>query len=58
MLIYHNFLHHPTLEDAMQGRKSARRLAIDDHTRATLAGGLRRHQTPVGLAKRARAILL
>jgi hypothetical protein len=42
----------------MQGRKSARHSAIDDHTRPTLAGWLRRQNTPVGLAKRARAIVL
>ena len=42
----------------MQGRKSARHMEIDDHPRTTLAGGLRRQNTPVGLAKRARAILL
>ena len=42
----------------MQGRKSALRIEIDDHTRTTLAGWLRRQKTPVGLAKRARAILL
>ena len=58
MLMCHNFLHHPTLEDAMQGRRSALRIEIDDPTRATLAGWLRRQKTPVGLAKRARAILL
>ena len=42
----------------MQGRRSALRIEVDDHTRATLAGWLRRQKTPVGLAKRARAILL
>ena len=42
----------------MQGRHSARHIAVDDHTRATLAGWLRRQKTPVGLAKRAQAILL
>lgn len=41
----------------MQGRHSAVRMTIDDPTRATLAGWLRRQQTPVALAKRARAIL-
>jgi hypothetical protein len=40
----------------MQGRHSAIGIAIDEHTRATLTGGLRKQQTPVGLAKRARAI--
>jgi hypothetical protein len=42
----------------MQGRRSALRIELDDHTRATLSGWLRRQKTPVGLAKRARAILL
>ena len=42
----------------MQGRRSAVHIAVDDHTRATLAGWLRRQKTPVGLAKRAHAILL
>lgn len=42
----------------MQGRKSALRIEIDAHTRATLAGWLRRQKPPVGLAKRAQAILL
>jgi hypothetical protein len=41
----------------MQGRRAARRIALDDATRTTLGGWLRRQQTPVGLAKRARAIL-
>lgn len=42
----------------MQGRRSAIHLEVDDLTRATLAGWLRRQKTPVGLAKRAQAILL
>lgn len=42
----------------MQGRRSALRIELDDATRATLSGWLRRQKTPVGLAKRARAILL
>jgi hypothetical protein len=42
----------------MQGRHSAIHLEMDDHTRATLTGWLRKQKTPVGLAKRARAILL
>ena len=42
----------------MQGRHSAIHIAVDDQTRATLAGWLRRQKTPVGLAKRAQAILL
>jgi len=41
----------------MQGRHSAIHIAVDDPTRATLAGWLRQQKTPVGLAKRARAIL-
>lgn len=42
----------------MQGRHSAIHIAVDEHTRATLAGWLRRQKTPVALAKRAHAILL
>ena len=42
----------------MQGRHSAISLAIDDHTRATFTGWLRKQRTPVGVAKRARAIVL
>ena len=42
----------------MQGRHSAIGIAIDDHTRATLTGWLRKQQTPVGLAKRAQAMFL
>jgi hypothetical protein len=42
----------------MQGRRSAIYIAVDDQTRATLEGWLRRQKTPVGLTKRARAILL
>ena len=42
----------------MQGRHSAVHIAVDDQTRATLAGWLRRQKTPVALAKRAQAILL
>ncbi len=42
----------------MQGRHSAIHIEIDDHSRATLCGWLRRHKTPVSLAKRARAVLL
>lgn len=42
----------------MQGRHSAIGIAIDDHTRATLTGWLRKQKTPVGLAKRAQAMLL
>jgi len=42
----------------MQGRRSAIRLEVDDQTRATLAQWLRRQKTPIGLAKRAQAILL
>ena len=42
----------------MQGRRSAIRIVVDDHTRATLTGWLRKQKTPVALAKRARAMLL
>jgi len=42
----------------MQGRHSAIHVAVDDHTRATLAGWLRRQKSPGALAKRAQAILL
>jgi hypothetical protein len=42
----------------MQGRRSALHIAVDDHSRATLVGWLRRQKTPVGLAKRAHAIIL
>ena len=42
----------------MPGRTSAIHLKMDDHARATLTGWLRRQKTPVGLAKRARAMLL
>jgi hypothetical protein len=42
----------------MQGRHSAIHIEMDDYTRATLTGGLRKQKTPVGLAQRARAMLL
>src|SRR5436190_16109830 len=42
----------------MQGRHSAIHIEMHDHTRATLTGWLRKQKTPVGLAKRARAMLL
>ena len=42
----------------MQGRRSALRLVVDDHARATLSGWLRQQKTPVALATRARALLL
>ena len=42
----------------MQGRHSAIHIEMNDHTRATLTGWLRKQKTPVGLAKRARAMLL
>jgi len=51
-------LYDPHWERDMQGRHSAVHITLDDPTRATLAGWLRRQKTPVGLAKRARAILL
>lgn len=42
----------------MPGRPSAIHIAVDDQTRATLAGWLRRQKPPVALAQRAPAILL
>lgn len=42
----------------MQGRRSAIRIVVDDHTRTTLTGWLRKQKTPVALVKRARAVLL
>jgi Winged helix-turn helix len=42
----------------MQGRHSAIHMEMNDHTRATLTGWLRKQKTPVGLTKRARAMLL
>jgi transposase len=42
----------------MQGRHTAIHIEMPDHTRATLMGWLRKQKTPVGLAKRARAMLL
>jgi len=42
----------------MQGRHSALHIAVDNQTRATRAGWLRRQKTPVALTKRAQAILL
>jgi hypothetical protein len=40
------------------GQKTDRPVQLDDPTRTTLAGWLRRSKTPMGLAKRARALLL
>ena len=42
----------------MQGRHSALHIALDDATRTTLQGWLRKQKTPVALAKRAHTILL
>jgi hypothetical protein len=42
----------------MRGRPSQFKVAIDDATRTTLEGWLRRQKTPVGRATRARAMLL
>jgi hypothetical protein len=42
----------------MRGRISALKIEIDSETRKFLQGWLRRQKTPVGLAKRARAMLL
>ena len=41
----------------MQGRHSAIHIEMPDDTRATLTGWRRKQKTPVGLAKRARAML-
>src|SRR5262245_5312009 len=46
------------LGENMQGRHSAIHIERNDDTRATLTGWLRKQKTPVGLAKRARAMLL
>ena len=40
------------------GQKTDRPIVLDDHTRSMLAGWLRRPKTPMGLAKRAQAMLL
>ena len=40
------------------GQKTTFVIALDADTRATLAGWLRRPKTPMGLAKRAQALLL
>src|SRR5262245_47947225 len=49
----------PYTENAMpRGQKTDIPVALDDHTRATLAGWLRRPKTPMGLARRAQAMLL
>ncbi len=42
----------------MRGRHSAIRIQLEPAQRETLEGWLRRQKTPVGLARRARAILL
>lgn len=42
----------------MRGRRSALKIEMDAETRNTLLTWLRRQKTPVGLAKRARAMLL
>ena len=42
----------------MQGRRSAIHIVVDDSTRATLSGWLRKQKTPAALAKRARSVLL
>ena len=47
----------PIDREAMRGRPSQLKVEIDDATRATLEGWLRRQKTPVGLATRARAML-
>ena len=40
------------------GQKTNRPIQLDDYTRVTLAAWLRRPKTPMGLAKRAQALLL
>jgi hypothetical protein len=40
------------------GQKTDIPIVLDDHVRATLARWLRRSKTPMGLAKRAQALLL
>src|ERR671922_2711933 len=47
-----------TGDKEMQGRHSAIHMEMHEDTRAPLTGWLRKQKTPVGLAKRARAILL
>lgn len=42
----------------MRGRKSALRVVVDEPTRTELTGWLRAQKTPVGLAKRAWAMML
>src|SRR5258708_13467723 len=42
----------------MRGRRSTLRIQMDDLTRSTLQGWLHRQKTPIGLARRARALLL
>ena len=42
----------------MRGRKSALTVQMDDDTRQTILGWLRAQKTPVGMAKRAWAVLL
>jgi hypothetical protein len=42
----------------MRGRISALKIEIDSETRKLLQGWLRRQKTPIGLAKRARGMLL
>lgn len=42
----------------MRGRKSALRVVLDEPARTELTGWLRAQKTPVGLAKRAWAIML
>jgi hypothetical protein len=51
-------MHNPFGEGDMQGRHSALHIVLDDATRATLQGWLRKQKTPMALAKRARAMLL
>jgi hypothetical protein len=41
-----------------RGQRTKKPIVLNDHIRSTLAGWLRRSKTPMGLAKRAQALLL
>ena len=57
-LMFHDACLTSTGGKDMQGRHSAIHIEMPDATRATLTGWLRKQKPPVGLAKRARAMLL
>jgi hypothetical protein len=57
-LMFHDACLTSTGGKDMQGRHPAIHIEMPDATRATLTGWLRKQKTPVGLAKRARAMLL